>query len=80
MWTYIDTLTTGPQGTNENHSVTIHMEQHVETEYGLPVYRVGATQTLSQKSHTRRKVFKGETAHMDAERMFVDIVNEVRYK
>jgi len=79
MWTEIGRLTTGREGTNENHSVTIHMEQRTLNEYGLPVFRVGATWGLSQKSHTRRKVFKGETAHMDAERMYNDLINEVRY-
>ena len=78
MWTDVLNITTGPQGTNENHSVTIHMEERELNEYGLPVYRVGATRTLSQKSHTRRKVFKGEMAHMDAQRMFDDLIHKVR--
>jgi len=55
------------------------MEERELNEYGLPVYRVGATHGLAQKSHTRRKVFKGETAHMDARRKFDDLVTEVRY-
>ena len=78
-WREAERVTVGPQGTDENQSVTVTKEVKQEGAYGLPEYRVGAIHALAQKSHTRKRVFKGEMAHMDAERFYSDMVSKVVY-
>ena len=78
MWKETERLTVGPPGTNENHSVTVTTERR-DDRMGYEEYRVGAIWGLAQKCHTRKRTFKGETAHMDADRHFGDIVSKVRY-
>ena len=77
MWYETDSITVGPDGTDENHSITVTKE--IRQVGDMPQYRVGAVFALARKSHTRKRVFKGETAHMDAERFYGDIVHHVRY-
>jgi len=78
-WTRTDERWVGPPGTNENHTVEVYMDTLVSDSGGYDQYRVGAKWGLSRKSHTRRKVFRGETGLMDAERMFDDITMKVMY-
>jgi len=80
MWYESESITIGPDGTDENHSVTVTKEiRYLRGDEGEVQYRVGAVFALAQKSHNRKRVFKGETAHMDAERFYGDIVHQVRY-
>lgn len=71
----VDKITTGPDFTDENHSVTI---EHYASDDDF-THKVKSFYTLSQKAHTRAKTFRGETAHMDAERLYHDIYFEVKY-
>lgn len=83
-------ITVGPWGTDENHSVTVEHTVHELTTpdgfthpYGM--HKVTAKHTLSGKAwkgkcyNGRTRTFKGETAWMQAERLFNDIVLEVQY-
>jgi hypothetical protein len=79
----IQRLTTGPAGSDENHSVTIVWESgDYQTPDGFDhvdgMHRVSAKHTLSGRSFIRTRTFKGETAWSRAENLFDDIVFAVR--
>lgn len=82
-------ITVGPYGTDENHSVTVtHTVHELITPDGFThpygTHKVTARYTLSGKAWRgkcyagRTRTFKGETAWMHAERLFDDIVYEIR--
>lgn len=82
-------IITGPPNTNENHSVVIeHWVGPLTTPDGFThvsgKHTVKAYHGLSGKAYQgrvykgRAKTFKGETAWMNAERLFDDLVFEVR--
>lgn len=50
----------------------------VAPKYGLPSYKISVTGPTG-KSVRRARTFKGETAHMDAERYFHDITTELKH-
>jgi len=86
-------ITTGPANTSENFSVTVvHETADIEDtqqpyEYRNGAHRVSAKYGLSGKTYQgtrkglsgRTKTFYGEMAWMDAERLFNDLVADIRY-
>ena len=77
-------VTVGPHFTDENLSVTIVWETadiHSEDgwDYTNGTHRVRATHALSGKSYRRARRFNGELAWSNAERLYNDLINEVRY-
>ena len=90
MTTVLQKVTVGPDWKDENHSVTV---VHETWDYTTPdgfyhregAHRVTATHTLSGRAWSgrsykgRARTFKGETAWMSAERLFDDIITEVRF-
>jgi hypothetical protein len=56
---------------------TTVMPIEIAPKFGLPAYQVRVTGPTG-RSVKRARSFKGETAHMDAERYMGDIVTELR--
>lgn len=83
-WSETDRVTVGPDWSDVHHNVTVTRSVADLQEVGHGVWREGAWKvtakyTLSGKSYRRARTFKGETAWADSQRMFDDIVLEVRY-
>ena len=84
-WREVERVTTGPEFTDENYSVTVTREvadirdKVNGWEYAEGAYRVGAVHPLSGKSHTRSRTFYGESAWSNSARQYGDIVNAVRF-
>ena len=78
-WVTTQRILTGATNSNENGTIEIVEQKLVSESGGYDQYRVYAKWLISGKSHTRRKLFRGETAWSDAQRMFDDISMSVIY-
>lgn len=78
-----ETVVSGSWGEDRPDVLVIHETADIRDPRGGWTYREGAHRVRSfrgGRSFKRLRTFYGETAWMDAERMFSDIVAEVRYE